>query len=213
MRSESTWILDFDRPDVLALANHPDLRRPLADAVNTATQSVLTTYQLSGRRVTWPTRRGVTAGLLAVERGDGETPVIVDPASVPGWGRRLGSLVSYDSTNGPVPLLVNDVLADVPGGTSVVSLRQRILSDAALAGLQRAIDTSSRADAVTIVDPTVGSRPAAHCRQHRQRVRVTVRLRLDPRRPAGPVGVEISRHGAHHHVGQDHQSSAATGRQ
>ncbi len=54
-----------------------------------------------------------------------------------------------------MPLLVNDILAvGVPGGTSVVSLRQRILSDAALAGLQRALDTDSRADAVTIIDPT-----------------------------------------------------------
>ena len=55
LRSQSTWILDFDRPDVLAMANSPDLRRPLADAVDEATESALTTYQLSGRRVTWPT--------------------------------------------------------------------------------------------------------------------------------------------------------------
>ncbi|GAA3520082.1 DUF6049 family protein [Aeromicrobium panaciterrae] len=155
LRSHNIWILDFDRPDVLALAANPDLRRGLAEAVDAATQSAITTYQISGRRVTWPTRRGVTPSLLATERRDGETPMIVTPASVPGWERRLGSLVSYDSTRGPLPLLVNDVLdAGVPGGTSVVSLRQRILSDAALAGLQRAIDSKSHADAVTMVDPT-----------------------------------------------------------
>lgn len=154
-RSENDWILDYDRPDVLALADYPDLRSTLVDAADRATQSALTTYQLTGRRVIWPTKKGVTASLLAALRGDGETPVIVTPGSVPGWERRLGSIVGYESTRGRVPLLVNDVLdAGVPGGTSVVTLRQRILSDAALAGLQRAIDPRSRADAVTMVDPS-----------------------------------------------------------
>lgn len=153
VRDENLWILGFDRPDVLALSGNPELRRPLRAAVETATQTTLTTYQLTGRRVTWPSKNGTTAGLLSAERGDGETPLIVTPASVPGWERRLGSLVSFDSTAGPMPLLVNDVIAGVPGGSTVVSLRQRILSDAALAGLQRAIDTSSNADAVTMIDP------------------------------------------------------------
>ncbi len=153
-RSRNAWILDFDRPDVLALADNPDIGGTLRTALDRATQSVLTSHQLSGRRVTWPTNRGVTAPLLAAERRDGETPVIVTPGSVPGWERRLGSIVSFDSSSGPVPLLVNDVLdAGVAGSTSVVNLRQRILSDAALAGLQRTIDRDSRADAVTMVDP------------------------------------------------------------
>jgi len=60
-----------------------------------------------------------------------------------------------------MPLLVNDVIAAVPGGSTVVGLRQRILSEAALAGLQRAIDSSSKADAVTIVDPTWNPGPRA----------------------------------------------------
>jgi len=161
LRSQSTWILDFDRPDVLAMANSPDLRRPLADAVDEATESALTTYQLSGRRVTWPTNKGVTASLLATVRGDGDTPVIVTRGSVPGWEHRLGSIVSYDSTRGPVPLLVNDVPAAVPGGTSIVSLRQRILTDAAFAGLQRTLDSGSRADAVTLIDPKWDPGPQA----------------------------------------------------
>ncbi|MDR7085529.1 hypothetical protein J2X11_000368 [Aeromicrobium panaciterrae] len=161
VRSQNVWILGFDRPDVLALTDNPDLRRGLTAAVDTATRSALTTYQLTGRRVTWPTKNGATAGLLRAERRDGETPLIVTPSSVPGWERRLGSIVSYESASGPIPLLVNDVIANVPGGSSVVSLRQRILSDAALAGLQRALDPTSRADAVTMVDPTwnPGPRP------------------------------------------------------
>src|SRR5215216_296397 len=53
-----------------------------------------------------------------------------------------------------MPLLVTDVLdAGVPGQDSVVTLRQRILSEAALATLQREIDPKSRADAITMVDP------------------------------------------------------------
>ncbi len=162
VRSQNVWILGFDRPDVLALTQNPDLRRSLTAAADTATRSALATYQLTGRRVTWPTKKGTTAGLLGAERGDGETPVIVTPSAVPGWERRLGSIVSYKSSRGPIPLLVNDVIANVPGGSTVVGLRQRILSDAALAGLQRAIDPTSRADAVTMIDPTwnPGPRPA-----------------------------------------------------
>jgi hypothetical protein len=162
VRSQNVWILGFDRPDVLALTENPDLRRSLTAAVDTATQSAVSTYQLLGRRVTWPTKNGTTAGLLGAERKDGETPLIVTPSSVPGWERRLGSIVSYKSTGGPIPLLVNDVIASVPGGSTVVGLRQRILSDAALAGLQRAIDPDSHADAVTMIDPTwnPGPRPS-----------------------------------------------------
>ncbi len=161
VRSQNVWILGFDRPDVLALTENPDLRRSLTNALDTSTRSALTTYQLTGRRVTWPIKNGTTAALLSAERGDGETPLIVTPSSVPGWERRLGSIVSYESTGGPIPLLVNDVIATVPGGSTVVGLRQRILSDAALAGLQRAIDPTSRADAVTMIDPkwNPGPRP------------------------------------------------------
>lgn len=161
VRTQNVWILGFDRPDVLALAGSPDLRRELAKAVDAATRSVLTTDPLVGRRVTWPTKNGTTAGLLSAERGDGETPAIVTPGSVPGWERRLGSLVSYKSTSGPMPLLVNDVMTGVPGDSTVVGLRQRILSEAALAGLQRAFDSTSKADAITIIDPKWNPGPQA----------------------------------------------------
>jgi len=153
-RSRSPWILDFDRPDVLALSDNPDLRGPLQDAIRRVTEETLATYQLSGRRVTWPTRDGVTRALLADLRGNGDAPVIVTPKSVPDWERRLGSLVQYDSARGPVPLLVDDIKdGDTPGGESVVTLRQRLLSEASLAVLERALDGDSRADAVVLVDP------------------------------------------------------------
>lgn len=152
--AQSCWVLDFDRPDDLALSQNSDLKGPLDAAINEATESALATYQLSGRRVSWPTSKGVTSGLLSDLRGNGDRPVIVAPRALPEWDRRQGSLVQYDTKRGPMPLLVNDVLdAGVPGQDSVVTLRQRILSEAALAVFQRAIDPASKADAVTIVSP------------------------------------------------------------
>jgi hypothetical protein len=53
-----------------------------------------------------------------------------------------------------MPLLVNDALdSGVPGQTTTVTLRQRMLSEAALASLQSGADPESRADALAIVDP------------------------------------------------------------
>lgn len=154
-RQQSYWILDYDRPDVLALAQNPDLSGPLSATITRATETALTTFQLSGRRVSWPTKNGVTSGLLRDLRGAGDSPVLVTPAALPDWEHRLGSLVKYQTRRGPVPVFVNDALdAGVPGGRSVTTVRQRILSEAALAVLQRGIDPDSHADAVTMVDPT-----------------------------------------------------------
>ncbi|MET0931603.1 MAG: DUF6049 family protein [Aeromicrobium sp.] len=153
-RARTTWILDYDRPDDLALGLNPDLRPALRDAIDQATDAALTTYQLSGRRVSWPTREGVSRGLIADLRGDGDSPVIVNPASVPDWEPRLGSIVKYDSADGPVPLLVEDLGAgETPGAETVATLRQRLLSESALAVLERTIDPQSRADSVVMVDP------------------------------------------------------------
>jgi hypothetical protein len=153
-RRQRCWVLGFDRPDDLALYQNGDLKGPLSAAIKRATDSALTRFQLSGRKTSWPSRHGVTSGLLRNLRGSGESPVIVSSDALPGWDRRQGSVVQYETPNGPMPLLVTDVLDDgVPGRDSVVTLRQRILSEAALATLQREIDPKSRADAITMVDP------------------------------------------------------------
>jgi hypothetical protein len=152
--SESCWSLGFGRPDVLALAGNPDLSRSLSTAIDHVTEAVLAKFQLICRRASWPTKDGVTAGLLGTLRGNGDNPVILTSSALPSWQRREGSLVRYATSRGPVPLLVNDSLdVGVPGELSVVTLRQRILSEAALAVLQRGIDPKSHADAVTMVDP------------------------------------------------------------
>jgi hypothetical protein len=152
-RRDAVWVLDYDRPDVLAISRSSATQR-LLRIVERATAGTLAAFQITGRRLTWPTRRGVSADLLATVRATGEQPVLVTASALPDWERRDGSLVQYASSAGPVPLLVNDSLeAGVPGETSAVTLRQRVLSDAALASLQRGADPDSRADAVTIVDP------------------------------------------------------------
>lgn len=153
-RSGSCWIVGYDRPDVLALAQNEDLAPTLRGAVNKSTSAALDKYGLSGRRITWPTRFGVTPELLNSVRGPGDQPVIVNVSDLSGWSRRDGSLVQYQTAGGPVPLLIDDAIDDeVPGQESVVSLRQRIMSESALAVLLRAIDPTTKADAIALVDP------------------------------------------------------------
>lgn len=154
-RNGSSWILGYDRPDVLALSGNKDLAGPLLKSIDAATTSAIDTYGLTGRRVTWPTRQGVTADLLRFVRGPGDQPAIVSADDLKGWSRRDGSLLQYETDSGPVPILVDDAIDKaVPGQDSVVSIRQRIVSDAALAVLSRAIDSSTKADAVVVVPPT-----------------------------------------------------------
>ena len=153
-RGGSTWIVDYDRPDLLALAQNRDLASTLRAAVDSSTSAALEHFGLSGRRVSWPTRRGITSGLMEYVRGAGDQPVIVHDEDLKGWERRDGSLLQYETEKGPAPMLVDDAIDDqVPGQDSVVALRQRILSESALAVLLRSIDPSTRADAVALVDP------------------------------------------------------------
>ncbi|MCW2770717.1 MAG: hypothetical protein JWR27_2150 [Aeromicrobium sp.] len=152
-RAQSVWVLDYDRPDSLALEQNPDLRTPLEDAIDRATETTLTTYQLSGRRVSWPTPGAITPSVLTSVRGSGDSPAIVTAAALPDWQPRLGSVVQYGTGSGPMPLLVTGIGSTSAGQRSVTTLRQRLLADAALATLERAGDPDSRAGAVAMVDP------------------------------------------------------------
>ena len=94
-----------------------------------------------------------------------------------------------------MPLLVTDVLdAGVPGQDSVVTLRQRILSEAALATLQREIDPKSRADAITMVDPRWNPARMGLPAPVR-RVRGALHDRDEPRVGADPSVDDIRRQG------------------
>lgn len=155
VRNGSSWVLGYDRPDVLALERNRDLAGTLTKAVDAATTKAIDTYGVTGRRVAWPSRKGVTGGLLQYVRGPGDQPVIVDADDLKGWSRRDGSVLQYNTEAGPVPLIVDDATdRSVPGQDSVVALRQRLVSDSALAVLSRSIDSSTRADAVAVVPPT-----------------------------------------------------------
>ena len=152
-RRDACWVLDFDRPDILGITQSSSAGQ-LTEVIERATATTLARYQLSGRGMSWPTGSGVTAPLLSAVRGTGEQPVLVTAQALPGWERRDGSLVQYKARSGPMPLLVDDALdTGVPGQTTTTTLRQRMLSEAALASLQTGIDPESRADAVAIIDP------------------------------------------------------------
>ena len=154
-RTATSWVLGFDRPDVLGIASVTSGRDRLLKAVDRATSSVLTPLGITGRRVSWPLPTGVTQSLLASVRGDGTSPVIVTRQAAGDWSSRLGSVVQRGTTAGTVPLLVSDSLdADLPGQPTVTTLRQRALAESVLASVSRANDPSSRADSLGIVSAT-----------------------------------------------------------
>lgn len=150
----TTWIVSYARPDDLALSRYPENAEVLWRRVDNATSEALIAHELTGSRASWPTISGTTRGLLDDLRARGEGPTLVSRQTVPDWEPRLGSVVNYDTRNGPLPLLVNGTLPDTPGAETAVTLRQRILTDAALGALSRENDSTSRADALTIIDPS-----------------------------------------------------------
>ncbi len=153
-RRDRCWVVPYDRPDLLALSRNEDLDAPLRDAVEAATSDALDKFDISCRTVSWPQADSATKEVAQEARGPGDQPLIVAESNLTGWDRRDGSLVKFGTAAGPVPLLVDDALDDsVPGEDSVVTLRQRIVSESALAVLQRAIDPKSSADAIAVVNP------------------------------------------------------------
>lgn len=153
-RHSATWIVDYDRPDRVALAGRPDLESTIAPQLDAATAEALSRHQLTGRRAHWAAETGATAGLMNSLRAAGENPTIVRSSSLPDWEQRHGSLVTVETRGGLAPLAVNDTLRTGDGTETTVTLRQRVLVQAALAGLSRAVDPQSRADALTFVDPS-----------------------------------------------------------
>lgn len=153
-RRVSTWVIGYGAPDQQALSMNPETSTSLRQSIDRATSDALATHGITGRRATWVGPGALSPALLAQLRQAGDQPFIVDSSNLPGWSTRDGSLLRTDTTAGPVPMLVDDDLsAGVPGAATALTLRQRILTESALAGLQRQIDPDSRADAVTVVPP------------------------------------------------------------
>ncbi|WP_293780433.1 DUF6049 family protein [uncultured Aeromicrobium sp.] len=164
-RNSATWVVDYDRPDRAALANRPDLEAMFLPRLETATSDALAQHQLTGRHAHWAAETGATAGLMDSLRAADDGPTIVRSSSLPDWEQRHGSLVTVETRSGLAPLAVNDTLRASEGTETTATLRQRILVQAALASLSRAVDPQSRADALTFVAPSwvpeSGSRASA----------------------------------------------------
>ncbi|OUZ12562.1 hypothetical protein BHE97_02375 [Aeromicrobium sp. PE09-221] len=152
-RRSSVWNIDYDRPDWAALSERPDLAAAFSPRVAATTQSVLDEHGITGRSARWAMETGVTGGMLEHHRAEGDAPTIVRAAALPQWDQRDGSLVTVDAEHGPALLAVDDTLGSGEEVETTVSLRQRVLTRAALAALSRAADPESAADAVTFVDP------------------------------------------------------------
>lgn len=168
LRNSATWVIDYGRPDYLALVETPNYNRTLLAAIDSSTESALARHQVSGRRVTWPSDSGLTPELLSLVQRSGENPALVSSAGLDGWEARHGTIVSYRSSSGVMPLAVNNVLSGVPGAETTTTVRQRILADAALASLSRSFDSASRADAVSFIDPQWDPGPDARASDLRE---------------------------------------------
>lgn len=150
----TTWIVSYARADELALHRYPENAEVLLQRIDAATTRAMTRHSLTGTRANWPTISGLTRGMLEEMRARGDHPTFVSRRSVPEWEPRLGSVVTVETGNGPIPLLVNGTLPDTPGAETAVTVRQRVLTDAALGVLSRETDPTSRADALTVIDPS-----------------------------------------------------------
>ena len=149
--SSSTWIVDYDRTDVLALESDAASRRRLFGAVERATDAVVDEFGLSRNRVSWPTVDGVSSSLLRTIRERGDDPVVVSSTSLPQWSSEDGVLVGHRTSVGDLPLLVDDDITDgVPGTATVTTLHQRAVADAALVSLS----DGERRESLTLIGPT-----------------------------------------------------------
>ncbi len=152
--ASTTWVVGYARPDSLAFTRYPEHATQLWKRDDDATTEALTEHALTGSRAEWPTIAGTTLPMLEDLRRRAATPTVVSRQAVPDWEPRLGSVVNLETDHGPLPLVVNGALPDIPGAETPVTLRQRVLTDAALGVLARSADPSSRADALTFVDPS-----------------------------------------------------------
>ena len=146
--SGSTWLLGFGNPDEFALsgAKNGDRLRPAIDA---AASAAATAFELTATRASWFTSGGVDAAAL----GDlNRRPALVSAKDATAWHDALGSVVTDAATHGPL-VIVDDLTGDAPGNASVAVLRQSLLSDAALAALDRSAHRTSLADALVLVPP------------------------------------------------------------
>lgn len=151
----SARTLDFDRTDVLALSRDGARGERLLDVSDDATSAAIQRFGLSAQRLSWPTAGDADADLLSTLASGQDRQALVDARNLADWEPELGPLVTAQTPNGAQELIVdNDITSALPGVDTAVTLRQRLLASAALASLDRDADSSSRAAALAVVDPT-----------------------------------------------------------
>lgn len=150
-RSACLWYTGYGRPDFTAIAASGDDHQPLLDAIDDASSQVALDSDLPGRRADLPDSRVATPELELLRRHS-TSPVVVPQAALPTWKQSDGSVVDHRLRAGQQTLLV-DAGLELPGAENPAVLRQRLLADITFAGLSRAADRSSRADAVVFVAP------------------------------------------------------------
>jgi len=149
-RATSSWVLDHDRPDLLAISRDTHATR-LVGAVDATTDREVQALDIPGRHVSWPAGDVDRKTLELMRRDTGRSAVLASD-SLPGWDRRDGSIVRVPVKGGDMPTFVADELtAGVPGSRTVATVRQGLLAEAALAVLQQGIDDGSHADALVLV--------------------------------------------------------------
>ena len=142
----------FGRPDWLAVMQAPSAP-DLTALINRATRSTLLSRDLKCTRVEWPTSRGISRPLLNGLQASGADAVIVTKRGVPNWQSTTGNLLAVQTPGGSQTLIVNDPLdANVPGRSTIVNLRQRILSEAVFGSLATE-STKEHQPSILIVDP------------------------------------------------------------
>ncbi len=151
--TSASWVLGYGRPDELALSRHQQHATKLLSRVSSATDSTLSDHSFSGTAVTWPTPAGATAKSLALARDRSTGLILLSRSTVSAWSQDLGSAISVKTSAGDAQVIVDSSLAKTPGKTTPATLRQQVLTDAALALFSRKKSPSSRADALTFVDP------------------------------------------------------------
>jgi hypothetical protein len=142
----------YERPDWLAVTRSTEAKDLIA-TINRATRSTLLAQGLDCTRLEWPSPRSTSRTLLNNLQAVDAAAISVSTRAVPNWQSTTGDLLAVQTPTGSLPLIVNDPLdAGLPGRSTVVGLRQTILSEAVFGSL--ATDsTKEQRPAILIVDP------------------------------------------------------------
>lgn len=179
-KGTSVWATSYGQPDMQALirASSQAEGRAVARSAARATTVALKRFDLSARRVFWPTNSLTSRKTLTRvqrnggedERTNGDPAAIVSPRVLPGWTPSTSSRLAIRTSAGDVPTLVRDpsLLTGGNAGNATLEARQRILSESALASISKSrgdsADVQQRRDVTAILDgafnPGAGSATA-----------------------------------------------------